>query len=327
MTYMLLIIYTQQRCTLSVNGIFRKLDKGESVSLPVAGTGEQFITVFPENGRCIPYTAYLKLEEGEVAESSEQTVCWGDVTELFLRECETQTFFDAEPVLFGSAEFVINGEASSIELYRENGMKLALTGRNGERYYIPLGRAEGGKLGVIDVGSGRLLWIKLSGRTEKLCFMDGEGRLSEVITGDCVGVENGAAYSITGIKSIRGFERRTAYELTALGPKRMGEETGFFTHEGLLPECEPETALSFIEELELDFADWRDRLSTELRTECTREDLLGFFGNSESKAIYPLESPEGRAVIGLIRSREQVSRPCRFRFIFEEELITDIVEL
>lgn len=328
MKHVLLMTEAKYACIAAISGMFWRLDKSEPASLPVPGTGEYFINVWPEERARIPYCAYLRLEDGRAAEATESVVDWGGVIEVKLRDCEKTVKHLYETRSFGSADLVINGVPAKVGLYRENGMKLDVSIKGGERYYVPLGEGESGSIGTIDVGSAKLLWIKTVGEAgESMGFFDPRGSLSESVKGDRVSIENGYAVSIEKLDSVRGYEIKRRFEITPTGPKEAGKETGFFTSEEHIPENETETALAFIEELEFGVPDWRSRLCPEIGEASEREDLLAFFGEYTGRIAYPLECPKDRAMIGLIRNDGKISRPDRFRFTFENGLIADIEEL
>ena len=328
MKHILLIAKAERACTVSISNLFWRLEKGESASLPVPGTGELFISVWPEESGRIPYCAFLRLEDGRAVESTGGVLDWGDVIEVKLRECEKTGKLFSEPRYFGSADLMINGVPAKVGLYRENGMKLDVSLKGGECYYVPIDEGESGSIGKIDVGSTKLIWIKtVCEAGESMVFFDSRGSLSEVVKGNAVSIENGYAVSVEKLSSVRGFEIRKRFEITPSGPKEIGREIGCFSAQEHIPENESETALSFIEELEYGLPDWQSRLCPELTEASDRDLLLEFFDEYVHKSAYPIECPEHTAVIGLVRKDERISRPDRFRFAFENGMISDIAEL
>ncbi|MBR3382326.1 MAG: hypothetical protein IKG85_04740 [Clostridia bacterium] len=327
----LLMINPAEDCVMHIFGEYVGLTRGVPAFFPVPGECEIFFSLWGGAGSgsriLVPSLERVVLEGGGIRSSTCPALDWGDVMEVFPDPMRELRIPGAEPKSFGAVDIDSNGRRVRAELFRDTCMRIAFSGSTGEDYTVALGEGEAGSISVIDVGSRRLLCVVLSREEgERMIVLTASGEITGEISGFRTYMKSGEAHRIIKLPSVRGFERRTVFELRDGAFREKNEEIGFFTGEEHVPGNESETAVSFIEELDLGLDDWKERLCPDLREELDAAALKDFFGSHARAVPYPVEEPDGTATVGLTGSGGGVMKPERFVFGFDEGMIFDITE-
>lgn len=251
------------------------------------------------------------------------------------------------PIKLDEATFGVRSGEMKAELYLDGGLRLSVSHRNRkDSVYFGIGRGITGRLGIIDVGSKRLLTVSTEDissygkRAERMIIVDENAETLLDISGDKVTIADGMAESITALDGSVCAKLVRRYDINDKGGFDLKEER---TEPVFGEEAAPnsmDTALCFISELARGrYKEARRYLSDDLSEAIGDESLSDFFG-SFSKAL-PMPTPnellgfrsesEDAAVIGLFDKLEAeaggLAVPKLFSFRIPGRVITDVSEI
>ena len=315
---------------LGFTGAWLELLPNVPAICPAPADGEVVFTLW-SLGRvegAAPELHRIRFHEGRAVESTIGLIDWGDVVEADAGPRIDRNEPPAQPRLLSSADFYYKEARAKAELYLDGGLRLCISPERAEAFSIPLGEGTGGSLRTVDMG--REVMLAVLGETGdgmRLLMLnkDAETLLNE--EGSRAEISGGLPTVIQRLESRRGLERRLRYELSQRGFVKTEDELGFFTRPENAPKTDAETALCFFEELLLGYEEgWRKALSGQIAGAGEKE-LREFIGGYSKAAVYPLEEPLGSVTAGVFGEGETIVRPSRFRLVFGDGIITDIVGL
>lgn len=247
----------------------------------------------------------------------------------------------SEPRTADSIEFEIGGaEKARAELFCDDGVRLCVHGEDGESCYY-ISRGDGGALRVLDVGSERMLVVRVVGfhesfgaglcaaAREKLVVLNSEFMLVGSVVGSSCFIEDGFLCVIDELDTVLAHQRRLVFEPNADGLRRCADldeigEIGFFTHPPRRPAGEGEAALALMECVLLGReAEAMGLLSPGLGQGLDFAGLCEFFGDFDEARRAPFESENGPPIVGAVKDGKAKS----YAFEFENGQICDISEL
>lgn len=327
------MLTARNACYVFFGGTGYLLTRDAPLMLPAARGTELVFTVWSaepnEIGRVsIPAAQRITIGEDGNISSSVRTVDWGGVIEAELEPYSIEAPCFEDPLLLDKADFYFGERRASAELYRDNGLRLALTPRGGETFSFPIGKASEGRLSLYDTGGSRLLsvWAKRGGR-ERLVMLNARAETVFDAEADLARIEDGFPTLLTRLGTVKGHEKRERYEFRDPGFTLYSRDTGFFTHSAGVPSGDAQKALSIAEELRLGVYDGAEFLTPKLAGELGSDSLRAYFGDYTGEKLYPAEEPSGRVTLGLFGEDSYFAAPRRFLFEFANGLVSDVREL
>ncbi len=326
-----ILIKTLIPCAVCAGGALSPVDRDRPLVLPAPADGDVLFTVWgTEPGApAIPYAVHISLKGGRAVGANIPAVDWDGLIEIAVTPLIEKRFVPQKPKLIDSAEFTYASKPARAELYCGNGLSLMLAPRGGNAVYFDLGEGENGRLRVLDMGSARVLTV--TAETERGGRIAVLGRDAEILLDEegsaGAGIADGLPSVTDALRSVRGLERRTRFELKNGVFVSLERELGFFTHDEHIPGSEAERALAAAEDALIGTGTETEFMSEELKAGLGGAALKAFFGDYSKAFLYPVEEREGRVTVGLASEDGLVARPRRFVFAFEGGLISDIEEM
>ena len=327
-----LILSSEKEVCVFLGTAMYAVSKGRPLFLPVERDAELYFTLWSvsdNNAVCfaVPALHRIRIEEGRAVDSSIRVFDWEGVIEGELEPKILTMPVSAKPMLLDRTEYVFGERKATAELYRDNGLRLALTPAGGETFSFPVGEGDEGRLGVIDTGRTRLLTVNAkAGRTERLVIVDPRADIVFEGEADVAGITEGYPTLIRELNTVRKHQQMERYSLSSSGAELYDRRIGFFTRASIDPQGGAETVLSVIQELRLGVYDLSYGISGELAAETSVSDLKAYFGEFDAERLYPAEEGEGRVTVGLYNDVGRIIKPRRFLFELSDGLISDIRE-
>ena len=328
------VIFTSQdECCVFVSGTAFRVAPGEPLIIPVSRSGEMVFTLWSINdgaNAAIPVPVLHRIAFGKdsAASASLAIVDWQDVIEVELVPAYALSQTAQTPFSLDKTEYFYGEQRAAAELYRDGGLRLALTPRGGETFSLSLGAGSDGRLSVVDAGSSRLLTVSaVHGKKQRLILLNSKAETVFDAEADEAHIEDGCIALITNLGTVKGHSRKERYTYSNAGTRLISSEIGFFTSTGISPGTEAEKALSVVQEIRLGIYDGREFLADELASSVGADSLREYFGEYDGERIYPAEEQTGKATVGLTSGNGRIVTPRRLVFEFSEGLITDIREL
>lgn len=328
-----LVLTAALPCAVLREGVCHTVSRESPLVIPAAEGKEICFTLWgeeEEEGR----VAVPKLVRIRISESGTKTnvplTDWGDVIEAELAPLFVPAQRSFRPLLIDTAEVrQADGKRVKAELFTDGGLVLAVTKQGGAPAVFGLGEGFGAELGVLDVGSARIFTVKaVTPEGQRLIAVNTNAETVLDAASDSVGIYEGRPVAIEKLGTVRGHEKRTAYEFEKGIFSALPEETGFFSAEEKQPENDAEKALSLCQEVGLGLGEsFRSFLDPALSSSLPEGSLAGFLGDFRRALLYPLEERNGRVTVGLVREEGAAARPAKFVFCFENGLIADICEI
>lgn len=330
-----LIITARSPCTVCFGGGASFLGRGESVLIPCAPDSENFFTVWGVSGYetldklAVPVLHRVTLTGGRITGSSAPALDWGEAAELTVGPEFVPAIVHGSPMLMAQTDFLFRERRSKVELISDGGAKLVFFPDGMDPLSLSLGDGEEGELRTVDVGSARLLAVKLAAdMEERLVIVTHEGETILDVSGSKASIEDGAPTVTEYLGTVRGHEKRTRYEYERGGFRKTEESIGFFERPAREPASCAETALALAEELRLGvYRPEYYRFAGALAGGVEEGSLREFFGAYSDESRCPFALPEGKAQVGLISETGIIRRPRKFLFAFDGGAITDIDEI
>jgi hypothetical protein len=330
-----LIFRAEKDCYIGMEGNLMRLSAGVPAVYPAADDSLNCFTVwgdprFLAEGRfTAPEAHFVRLEGGSAREASLPVTDWGRALEIEVNPAEAALPFRGEPRILAETAWTAGGGKVKAELYSDAGLRLAITreGRPAETY--PLCDGTGGGVNTVDLGFGKLLSVTAVTETGERLFLLNSGleRIFEA-EGFRAMISEGVPTVIERLGTVRGHEKRTAYEFRGGAFEALEPEIGFFTHEPNTLESERLMAAAAAEEARMGLPSQRENLSEELSAMLGENGLSEFLGEYGSVLTYPVEEAAGLVTVGLLGEREgNIARPRKYLFTFRNGLIDDVEEL
>ena len=327
-----LILTARSDCIVLLGTCGHQLDAGGRLVFPAPFDGEIVFTAWGIRDGCelipIPMLARIRFSNGSVIGSTLSVVDWGFAAEAEISLPTIPRDRCDMPLLLDSKEIPFGGKTAKAELYRDGVIRLGISGRGMDPVTLAIGEGRSGSLGVLDVGSERLINISISsGYGERLILLNGEAETLLDISGDTAEVIDGLPTAITGLDTVRGHEKKQSFEFAGGSFRSPKEEIGFFTHSPHEPEDDRERALSVIEEAHIGIdEEWMRFVDPELAKELTGGALRDFLGLFDKAKLAPVTEPAGRVTVGLIDNGLLISRPRLLSCVMSGGMLTDIEE-
>ena len=328
-----LILSSERETFVCLGPAAYAVSNGIPLFVPVERDGELCFTLWSsgeENGAYFAAPAFhrIVLENGRAAESTFPIFDWDGVIEGVLKPLLIPIPTADKPMLLDKADYFYGDKKAFAELYRDNGLRLALTPSGGDTFSFPIGKGEEGRLSLIDTGRTRLLTVNAkAGIKERLVIIDPRADIVFEGEADTARITEGYPTLTHELDTVRRHQLIERYSLNSSGTVLFDRRIGFFTREAEPPKGDAQTALSVVQEIGLGVYDFSYGISDELAGETDIDQLKEYFGEFDRERLYPAEEGEGRVTVGLIKGEGRIIKPKRFLFEFSEGLITDIREL
>lgn len=333
----MLAVRTDVTSLIEVNGkLYGEASGSKHLALPLSDTADYYLCAVPltdsKDAKRFAVTRKLSVRDGKLLppEAEDVRVCiWpGGVYEVLLqtgilpgRECRPFPYSLSE-LAWREAD-----RERYFTLYYEGGLRLAMEEGGQIISGYSLGEGESGELTLLDMGEARVLLVKTAGRREeRLTAFDFFGEVLLDVTGDSVCIEEGCPAVIRRYPTLRRHEYRQKYDYKEGAFFKMPGETGFFTAEDILPQCDRDVAIAFCEAVREGFREeaW-GYLVSELGETLDFDEVRTFLGEFSSCSV-PFSDDSGQ-YLGLIRHGEgRMDRVSLLRFEFTSGKIANISE-
>ncbi len=328
------LVFTSKReCVIEIEGAYASISPDMPAAVPVVGRDELIFSVWPRRGSngselMLPSLGRVRFGvEGACCDSG-VTVDWGDLTEIAIEPLSVALPCFGPVRHLSSMTLSSDHRRNELELYFDNGLRLAVSPQGAQPYSIALGEGREGRLFSYDAGNERLIAIEANTDAgQRLILLNERFETALDLRGDRALIEEGTPTVYESLGTVMGHEKRTRYELTGGGFKAGAPEVGFFTREPHEPVSDAERALELASELRLGLPGWNAFLRGGPLEEASAEELKDFFGEYDCELMYPAEEPAGLATIGLVKSGQSCVRPRKLEFSFDHGVITDVNEL
>lgn len=292
-------------CLLSLNGAII----GESSSLspvPITPDGTVFLQAFPlqsdPSALFLPATVKLVVSSAQITEPLPRhavAYCAPDgliQLNLTLPIVPCREDF-ITPYALSRATFSAQNQTYIATLYYENGLRLAIEDRQGDRMLF-LHAPEGITTGILRAqrcfGPFEDILLQGSGQAGPRFFLyhaDGSGSFSLGLQADGIGsMEEEGLVVVCPVGDLAGHQRRTCYSYDGSAFIPSEPEYGFFTCDPRPLHSEEDTCIAFCQALKLGlFSECLSYLSEDLSSGLSLSDLEDFFGNFDH--VYRCERP------------------------------------
>ena len=292
-------------CLLCLNGAII----GESDScapVPVAPDGTVFLQAFPlvsdPAALCLPAAVKLVISSAQITEPLPRHAvahCGPDgliqlSVSLPMVPCHEDFM---TPYALSRSTFSAQNQTYIATLYYENGLRLAIEDRQGERMlflHAPCGITTGILRAQSCMGQGEDVLLQGTGQAGPRFFlyhMDASGSFSLALEADGVGsVEDDGLVVLCPVGDLVQHQRRTCYSLDSDTLSPSEPEYGFFTSDPRPLSCDEDRCIAFCEALKLGLLEeCLSYLSADLSQGLSLPDLVDFFGNFDH--VYRCEHP------------------------------------
>ncbi|MBO4848041.1 MAG: hypothetical protein J5586_02710 [Clostridia bacterium] len=324
-----LLITAAEDAAISDGSSWFPVSRGETRVIPAPKDGGAFFTVWGigerEGSIPVPTLHSIVFKDGAPVSATLPVVDWGGVAQVEVKPAYLPSRGYEIPKLLDTLDLGSRNSRAKAELYRDGVLRLNISGQ-GEAVTLAVGEGESGSLGLLDVGSARLVYVHVAKREgERLIMLGPDTETLLDIEGDKATVIDGRPTCIKALGTVRGHERRLMYEYANGSFGRPREEIGFFTRERREPRSDGERALALVEEAGMGLGEeWRSFLTPDLSKELGSEELRSFIGEFAAAKLCPLSADV--PVVGVMGSGGMIMRPRMFSFVFEDGLIEDVRE-
>lgn len=329
-----LVFSSEEPCIIGAGGAFCAISASFPLVMPCADDHELFFTVWAqndkgsENGVPIPVMHRIRISGGAADTVTLPVVDWGGVIEIPVRPLFLPAGGQAPPMLLSSIGWRYDGRPARAELFRDDGLRLAVVSEGREPVSFALGAGDTGSLRLFDVGSARLLVVLAIARgSERLIMLDQNAGVLLDVSGDRASIEDGFPTVTQRMGTVRGHARKTRFEFSGGAFVKLPESVVFVEGEPNEPANETQRALAAVQETALGFESAAEFFEPGLARKAGEEGFKSFFGSFDEARPYPMELREGEAIVGLITNDGPIARPKKFLFAFSGGLITDAEEL
>lgn len=336
----MLAISTTEPCFVEVNSEpIGATDKATPAILPVAESGEYYITIWPigiySKGIAIPSLYRLKMVDGvpicDEYSRGLKLIDWDGLIEVI---SAPSVFSDPNrlpnhPVSLGSIKYQYRGAKATVELYYENGIRISVDRGEGTPLVgFAIGEGNTGELGILDVGKQRLLTISIKADDfKRLVILNGNMDTVLDVRGDLAGIIDGYPTVIHELGTVKGHQKRIRHECRGGGAVSLPAETGFFTRSPADLKNDYDTAVAFCEAIMLKrFTEAFDLLSEELRSSLEIDDLKDFLGDFKVCRAAPIAGIAGTIIVGVADEWSHITCPRLFQFETENGHIANVNE-